>query len=114
MAASELRTGLPGSADEATGGDGAACFLFGESNEALAEVLASPSATEEFLDRWRVPGQHASRLWEDRFKSLIVEDGVAAKTISAYIMTEGQAFSRRAILPFLRKRPKIHPLPIRR
>ena len=25
------------------------------------------------------------RLWEDRFKSLIVEDGVSAKTISAYI-----------------------------
>ena len=25
------------------------------------------------------------RLWEDRFKSLIIEDGVAAKTISAYI-----------------------------
>ncbi len=25
------------------------------------------------------------RLWEDRFKSLIVEDGLAAKTISAYI-----------------------------
>jgi len=25
------------------------------------------------------------RLWEDRFKSLIVEDGAAAKTISAYI-----------------------------
>ncbi|MEO7099516.1 MAG: transposase [Luteolibacter sp.] len=25
------------------------------------------------------------RLWEDRFKSLIVEDGVASKTISAYI-----------------------------
>jgi putative transposase len=25
------------------------------------------------------------RLWEDRFKSVIVEDGVAAKTISAYI-----------------------------
>ena len=25
------------------------------------------------------------RLWEDRFKSVIVEDGVAAKTVSAYI-----------------------------
>jgi AAA+ ATPase superfamily predicted ATPase len=25
------------------------------------------------------------RLWEDRFKSLIVEDGTAAKTICAYI-----------------------------
>lgn len=27
----------------------------------------------------------SGRLWEDRFKSLIVEDGVAAKTIAAYI-----------------------------
>jgi REP element-mobilizing transposase RayT len=27
----------------------------------------------------------AGRLWEDRFKSVIVEDGMAAKTISAYI-----------------------------
>ena len=29
--------------------------------------------------------ERTGRLWEDRFKSLIVEDGVAAKTISAYI-----------------------------
>ena len=25
------------------------------------------------------------RLWEDRFKSVIVEDGVAAKTMAGYI-----------------------------
>lgn len=63
----DLRTGLPGSADEATGGDGAACLLFGSSNDALVEVLASVSITEEFLDRWRIPGQDVSQAWEDRF-----------------------------------------------
>jgi hydroxymethylglutaryl-CoA synthase len=65
--ASDMRTGLPGSADEATGGDGAACLLMGGPNDALVEVLASASVTEEFLDRWRTPGQDASMLWEDRF-----------------------------------------------
>ncbi|WP_297595031.1 OB-fold domain-containing protein [Mycobacterium sp.] len=64
---SDMRTGLPGSADEATGGDGAACFLFGDPGEALVNVLASASITEEFLDRWRTPGEDASRVWEDRF-----------------------------------------------
>lgn len=64
---SDMRTGLPGSADEATGGDGAACFLFGDPGEALVNVLASASITEEFLDRWRIPGEDASRVWEDRF-----------------------------------------------
>jgi REP element-mobilizing transposase RayT len=29
--------------------------------------------------------QRSGRLWEDRFKSVIVEDGVAARTIAAYI-----------------------------
>ena len=25
------------------------------------------SATEEFLDRWRLPGRRGSRVWEERF-----------------------------------------------
>ena len=33
----------------------------------LAELVASASATEEFLDRWRIPGDVASRTWEERF-----------------------------------------------
>jgi uncharacterized OB-fold protein len=33
----------------------------------LAEVVASASTTEEFLERWRLPGATASRTWEDRF-----------------------------------------------
>ncbi len=33
----------------------------------MTEQLGHASATDEFLDRWRVPGETASRQWEDRF-----------------------------------------------
>ena len=33
----------------------------------VAELLGQAAATDEFLDRWRVPGETASRQWEDRF-----------------------------------------------
>lgn len=64
---SDIRTGRPGSADERHGSDGAAAFLFGCGERAIAEPVAQTSATAEFLDRWRLPGQYASRLWEERF-----------------------------------------------
>lgn len=65
----DVRTGLPGSADEATGGDGAAAVLVGAEDDGplLAAYLGAGSATEEFLDRWRLPGQPGSRQWEERF-----------------------------------------------
>jgi 3-hydroxy-3-methylglutaryl CoA synthase/uncharacterized OB-fold protein len=63
----DIRTGRPGSADEREGGDAAAAFLFGDRDQAIAEVIAQASATAEFLDRWRAPGDFASRLWEERF-----------------------------------------------
>jgi len=63
---SDMRTGRPGSADERTGGDGAAAFVFGD-GEPLAEILAEASVTAEFLDRWRAPGALASDRWEERF-----------------------------------------------
>jgi 3-hydroxy-3-methylglutaryl CoA synthase/uncharacterized OB-fold protein len=67
--AADLRTGKPGSADERDGGDGAAAFLFGTANgaRAIAEVIGEASTTAEFLDRWRSPGELASRVWEERF-----------------------------------------------
>ena len=49
------------------GGDGAAAFLFGEGEGAIAELVARASATAEFLDRWRKPGESASNAWEERF-----------------------------------------------
>ncbi|MDQ1502728.1 MAG: hydroxymethylglutaryl-CoA synthase [Actinomycetota bacterium] len=91
---SDVRTGLPGGADERDGGDAAAAFLFGgdppsaqggvqaaggsaPGNTAvgaagggapvLAELIAVASTTDEFLDRWRSPGAPASRVWEERF-----------------------------------------------
>jgi len=63
---SDVRTGLPGGADERDGGDGAVAFLCGD-DDVLAEPLGSASATAEFLDRWRLPGDAASRQWEERF-----------------------------------------------
>ena len=69
VVASDLRSGLPGSTDEATGGDGAAAILVGssEDGDVLAEFVGRGIATEEFLDRWRIPGETRSRLWEERF-----------------------------------------------
>jgi uncharacterized OB-fold protein len=33
----------------------------------VAEYLGAASATDEFLDRWRTPGERRSRTWEERF-----------------------------------------------
>ena len=67
LVAGDVRTGLPGSADERDGGDGAAAVVVGPAADARADLLATGSATAEFLDRWRVPGEPASRVWEERF-----------------------------------------------
>ncbi|AHH18395.1 hypothetical protein NONO_c36080 [Nocardia nova SH22a] len=64
---SDIRTGLPGGADEREGGDAAAALLFAPDRPALAELVAHATATEEFLDRWRLEGAPASRVWEERF-----------------------------------------------
>ncbi|HEV7536938.1 MAG TPA: hydroxymethylglutaryl-CoA synthase, partial [Acidimicrobiia bacterium] len=66
---SDVRSGLPGGADERDGGDAAAAFLFGGDRDApvLAELIATSATTDEFLERWRIPGAMASRVWEERF-----------------------------------------------
>jgi hydroxymethylglutaryl-CoA synthase len=68
----DIRTGLPGSADEAAGGDAGAALLVGPTGaggdgDVLAEIVGQASATEEFLDRWRTPGDSRSKAWEERF-----------------------------------------------
>jgi hydroxymethylglutaryl-CoA synthase len=65
----DVRNGWATSGDEAEGGDGSAAFLFGDdaAGSVVAELLGVQSVTEEFTDRWRVPGEDRSRLWEERF-----------------------------------------------
>ncbi len=66
VVAADVRTGLPNGADERDGGDAGAALLIGEGESVIAEHLGSASRTEEFLDRWRVPGDR-SKSWEERF-----------------------------------------------
>ena len=63
---SDLRTGLAGSAEEREGGDGAAAFVCAPEG-AVAELVGRGVASDEFLDRWRVPGEADSHVWEERF-----------------------------------------------
>ena len=69
VAAGDVRVGRPGGPDEAAGGDAAGALLIGsdEDGSLAAELVSHVSVTEEFLDRWRVPGEPASRVWEERF-----------------------------------------------
>ena len=63
---SDLRTGLAGSAEERDSGDGAVAFVCGPDG-AVAELVGRGAASDEFLDRWRVPGEVDSHVWEERF-----------------------------------------------
>jgi len=71
VVAADQRTGLPNSADERDGGDAGSAVLIGdggaEGAPVIAEYLGGASTSEEFVDRWRVPGDVRSRQWEERF-----------------------------------------------
>jgi hydroxymethylglutaryl-CoA synthase len=69
VVAADVRTGRPRSTDESATGDAGVAALVGSDDDGplLAEVLATATATEEFVDRWRVPGEAYTRTWEDRF-----------------------------------------------
>jgi len=62
----EVRTGLAGGADERDSGDGGVAFGC-VADGAVAELIGRGSASDEFLDRWRVPGESSSHQWEERF-----------------------------------------------
>jgi hydroxymethylglutaryl-CoA synthase len=67
---SDMRDGLPTSADESAGGDGAAAIVVGDDGPGapvIAEHLGGASVSDEFLDRWRMAGDRRSKVWEERF-----------------------------------------------
>jgi hydroxymethylglutaryl-CoA synthase len=66
----DQRDGLPTSSDESLGGDAAAALLVGDDSDeqpVVATQVASASATDEIVDRWRAPGDQRSKVWEERF-----------------------------------------------
>lgn len=83
---SDVRTGLPGGADEAAGGDASVAMCFGKSSgdghEPIAVEIGGAAAVAEFTDRWRTPGESVSRQWEERFGEQaylpLAEEAVAA------------------------------------
>jgi 3-hydroxy-3-methylglutaryl CoA synthase/uncharacterized OB-fold protein len=74
--ASDLRSGLAGGPDEAYFGDGAGAAVFADHSErpVLAEIVGWHSVSDEFLDRWRAPGDTHSRIWEERFGEMRYTD----------------------------------------
>ncbi|MCU1371903.1 MAG: 3-hydroxy-3-methylglutaryl CoA synthase [Ilumatobacteraceae bacterium] len=104
----DIRTGLPGSADEAAGGDAGAALLIGDETDGpvLAELIGSGTATDEFLDRWRTPGDGRSKQWEEKFgegkyvalgqaalRDALKDAGIEADRVDALIVagTHGRA-----------------------
>jgi hydroxymethylglutaryl-CoA synthase len=69
VVSADLRSGLAGGPDESAFGDGAAALVIGDEDDGpvLAELIGGGWATEEFLDRWRTPGDTSSKVWEERF-----------------------------------------------
>ncbi len=67
VVSADMRDGLPTSADESSGGDAGAAVLVGDGPDVLAAFAGAASASDEFTDRWRAPGQRVSKLWEERF-----------------------------------------------
>jgi 3-hydroxy-3-methylglutaryl CoA synthase/uncharacterized OB-fold protein len=104
----DIRTGLPGSADEAAGGDAGAALLIGDESDGpvIAELIGSGTSTDEFLDRWRTPGDARSKQWEEKFgenkyvalgqaalRDALKDAGIEADRVDALIVagTHGRA-----------------------
>jgi hydroxymethylglutaryl-CoA synthase len=81
VVSADVRTGLPGSGEEAAGGDAAAAIVVGEASDGpvVAEFRGSASTTDEFIERWRVPGDTRTRVWDEKFSEVsLVPLGVRA------------------------------------
>ncbi|CAB4829298.1 MAG: hydroxymethylglutaryl-CoA synthase [Actinobacteria bacterium] len=105
----EIRTGLAGGADERDSGDAAVAFRCVPEGAAV-ELIARASTSEEFVDRWRVPGEASSHQWEERFgeeayvplaraafQEALKKAGITAEEIDTLIVTGLHARSLRVI-----------------
>ena len=104
VVAADVRTGLPGSGEESTGGDAAAAFVVGDDSTAavVAEFLGSASLTEEFVERWRAPGELRTRVWDEKFSEITyVPLGVQAwnAALASADLTAGDVATAAVVAP---------------
>ena len=69
---SDIRMSQPTGGEEANGGDGAAAVLVGDADpdHLAATLIGRGTASGEFVDRWRTPGDTRSKGWDDRFSEM--------------------------------------------
>jgi 3-hydroxy-3-methylglutaryl CoA synthase len=116
VTAADIRTGQPGGAEESSGGDAAAALLVGGDSAAdavIAEYLGGATIADEFIDRWRPPGQSWSRTWEERFGEAryvaagseawagVDLDGFGVATVDHLVVAGGHARARSALAKVL-------------
>ncbi len=72
IVSADVRTGFAGSTEEAMQGDAAAAFLVGTDDDGpvVAEFLGSASVTDEYVERWRTPGELRTKVWDERFSEI--------------------------------------------
>jgi 3-hydroxy-3-methylglutaryl CoA synthase/uncharacterized OB-fold protein len=73
VVSADVRGGMAGSADEVSGGDAGAAVLVGGDADGplLAELVGRASVTDEFVDRWRTPGDSRTKVWDERFSEVM-------------------------------------------
>jgi len=72
VVSADVRTGYAGSTEEAMQGDAAAAVVVGSDADGpvLAEFLGSASVTDEYIERWREPGDLRTKVWDERFSEV--------------------------------------------
>jgi 3-hydroxy-3-methylglutaryl CoA synthase/uncharacterized OB-fold protein len=69
VVSADERTGLAGSVEEAMQGDAGCAFVVAGEGDAtlVAEFLGRASVTDEYVERWRAPGELRTKVWDERF-----------------------------------------------
>ena len=72
VVSADVRTGLAGSTEEAMQGDAAAAFVVGSDADGpiVAELIGRASVTDEYIERWRTPGELRTKVWDERFSEI--------------------------------------------
>ena len=113
LVSADVRTGLPGSADEAAGGDAGAALLVGDETDGtvIAQFMGAGSVTDEFLDRWRTPGDTRSKQWEEKFgetryvplavaafRAALADAGIEADQVNRLVVASTHARAAKAAI----------------